>query len=124
MFWSEENLKLFKDSKQAIFDGTEGEIHATKKLKKALAVQQFVKAFSPGKDKKVDFIPSDSAGRFTITPQHLKTGQGDYIYLQSIAPVEFQSRINLSDPFQTINEIREKERNELSSAQCNRREKS
>lgn len=105
--WDEENLKAYeKASQPVIFDGTEGEVHATKKQKKAQAMQQIVLAFNPGENDNKDFIPADSAGRFRVAPVHLKTWQGGYVYLKPLAPSEFEPRISLTDPFQTINAIR------------------
>ena len=105
--WGEENLKAYeKANLPVIFDGTEGEVHATKKQKKAQAMQQVVLAFNPGENDNKDFIPTDSAGRFRVAPAHLKTWQGGYVYLKPLAPSEFEPRISLTDPFQTINAIR------------------
>jgi len=104
--WSEPGLKERGNAKQQIiFDGVEGEVHATKKQKKAQAGPQLVKVFNPGKNKNMDIIVADSAGKFMVTPNHLKTWQGGYVYLKPLAPNEFKPRIILSDPFETINEI-------------------
>lgn len=105
--WSESTLKEREQVKQqVIFDGVDGEVHATAKLKKAQTMQQFVMVFYPGKNENNDLIMADSSGKFMITSQHLKKGQGSYVYLKPMVPVEFKPRIRLSDPFQTINEIR------------------
>ena len=76
------------------------------KVKKAASMQQFVKVFFPSKNEESDLVMADSAGKFTVTPEHLKAGQGNYVYLKPMTPVEFDPRISLRDPFQTINEIR------------------
>jgi hypothetical protein len=105
--WGEENLKTYREAKQpVIFDGTEGEVHATRKQKKAPVVEQFVMAFNPRENKNSDLMVADQTGRFTITPAHLKTWQGGYVYLKPMAPLEFKPRITLSEPFNAINGIR------------------
>lgn len=105
--WGEENLKTYWEAKQpVIFDGTEGEVHATRKQKKAPVVEQFVMAFNPEENKNSDLIITDSTGRFTVAPVHLKTWQGGYVYLKPLGPPEFEPRISLTDPFQTIDAIR------------------
>jgi hypothetical protein len=105
--WGQTALKENANTnKQVILDGVEGEVHATAKLKKALKLQQIVMAYYPGKNENIDLIPVDSAGKFMVTSQHLKTWQGSYVYLKPGAPPEFEPRISLSDPFKTINEIR------------------
>jgi hypothetical protein len=105
--WGEENLKIYeKANLPFIFDGTKGEVHATKKLKKAQVVDQFVMAFNLGENKNSDLIITDSTGRFTVAPVHLKTWQGGYVYLKPLGSPEFEPRISLTDPFQTIEAIR------------------
>jgi hypothetical protein len=105
--WSGSALKgSVKEKQQVILDGVEGELHATKNLKKAQSVQQILMAFYPGKNGNNDLIIADSAGRFMVTPEHLKTGQGSYVYFKPMMPDDYVPRISLSDPFQTINKIR------------------
>jgi hypothetical protein len=105
--WDEGNLKQYGEAKpKLISDGVEGEVHATKKQKKAQVAPQFVMAFNPGKNKNSDLIVSDLTGRFAVTPGHLKTWQGGYVYLKPLAPPELEPRITLSGPFNAINEIR------------------
>ena len=105
--WGEPALKESGNAKQqVIFDGVEGEVHATAKLKKAWALQQYVMAFYPGKNKNKDFLMAGSTGKFTVSTQHLKTGQGNYVYLRPMTLDEYKPRISLSDPFQIINEIK------------------
>jgi len=94
--WSEPGLKERGNAKQQIiFDGVEGEVHATKKQKKAQAGPQLVKVFNPGKNKNMDIIVADSAGKFMVTPNHLKTWQGGYVYLKPLAPDEFKTSHHL-----------------------------
>lgn len=102
--WGEKNLREYGEARPPlIFDGTEGEVHATKRLKKA-SLAQIVKAFNPVKNNKADLLMSSQTGKFVVAPQHLKTWQGEYIYLKPMSPDEFEPRINLSDPFKIINE--------------------
>lgn len=104
--WNEENLKLSTgDKKPVIFDWTEGEVKATRKQKKAQEMQQIVMAFNAGENDLKDFIVADSKGRFKIMPIHLKIWQGEYVYLKPMAAEDIGSRINLDNPFQTINNI-------------------
>ena len=105
--WGQTALKENANTnKQVILDGVEGEVNATAKVKKARKLQQIVMVYYPGKNENIDLLPVDSAGKFMVTTQHLKTWQGSYVYLKPMAPPEFESRISLSDPFKTINEIR------------------
>jgi hypothetical protein len=111
--WSAENMKATKEKQlPAIFDWTEGEVRATRKLKRSQSMQQLVKAFNPGKNEVSDFIVAGSSGKFIVSPVHLKTWQGEYVYLKPMAPEEFEPRISLSNSFQIINDIMgTKERN-------------
>ncbi|MCK9640124.1 MAG: hypothetical protein M0R39_09470 [Prolixibacteraceae bacterium] len=105
--WDEGNLKEYGEAKpNLILEGVEGEVHATQKKKKAQIAPQFVMAFTPRKNKNSDLIVSDPTGRFMVTPVHLKTWQGGYVYLKPLAPPEFEPRITLSEPFNVINKIR------------------
>jgi len=104
--WNEENLKSSaSDNKPVIFDWTEGEVKATRKQKKAKEMLQIVMAFNTGENDIKDFIVADSQGRFKIMPIHLKTWQGEYVYLKPMAAEDVGSRINLDKPFETINNI-------------------
>jgi hypothetical protein len=105
--WGAENLKEYGEARPPlIFDGTEGEVHATKKKKEAQAGKQFVMAFNPGKNKNTDLLMTDPAGRFMVSPQQFTAWRGGYIYLKPMAPEEFGPRISLSDPFGAINGIK------------------
>ena len=104
--WGAENLKGYgKERLQIIFDGIEGEVRATKKQKKAPAVQ-LVRAFNPGKNENTELLMTDQTGKFMVSPQHFTTWQGAYVYLKPMAPEEFDPRISLSDPFCAINGIK------------------
>ncbi len=103
--WDEENLKTYSEiTRPAVSDGTAGEVHFTKKLKQAPKGEQFVMAFYPGENGNSDFIVTDSIGRFMVTPVHLKTWQGGYVYLKPMGPTDFEPRISLSYPFKQITE--------------------
>jgi hypothetical protein len=104
--WGETTLKANNlKNQQVLFDGVDGEVQTKIRLKKAASMQQIVMAFYPNKNETSDLIMADSAGKFTITPQHLKAGQGNYVYLKPMTPIELDPRINVTNPFQTINEI-------------------
>jgi len=105
--WNEENLKVTSIQKQIIFDGTQGKAYA-KKQKKGPGEQKFVMAFNPEKKEYKDLIMTDSSGQFTITPQHLRSGMGGYVYIKPMGLTEDGLQIRLSDPFQSIDEIRKK----------------
>ena len=107
--WCEKDLKESNDAKPTVvFDGTEGEVHATRRPKK-VSSNQFVKAFNPGKSENANLMLADLTGKFFITPEQLKTWQGAYIYLKPMATDDFAPRITLYDPFQSFNEILKKE---------------
>ena len=101
--WEEENLKG-QNKQTVITDGTAGEVHFTKKLKQAPEGEQFVMAFNPGENEVKDFIVSGSDGRFMVSPIHLKTWQGGYVYLKPMGDNDFKPRISMVDPFQQITE--------------------
>ena len=105
--WNQATLEAsnLKDQ-QVLFDGVDGEVHAKAKVKKAASMQQFVMVFFPNKNEESDLVIADNAGRFTITPEYLKTGQGNYVYIKPMTAEDFDPRISLTDPFQTINRIR------------------
>jgi hypothetical protein len=96
------NLK----NQQVLFEGVDGEVYVKARVKKAASMQQFVKVSYPNKNEKSDLLLGDDSGKFTVTPEHLKTGQGNYIYLKPMTPEEFDPHISLTDPFQTIDKIR------------------
>ena len=102
--WSEPALSEPGNLKQpVIFDEVKGEFDATKRPKKTLTAPRLVKAFNPGINGTVDLIVVDSTGLFTVTPEFLKTWQGGYVYLK---PLGDKLSISLTDPFQTISQIR------------------
>lgn len=101
--WTEDNREI-KDRQPIVRDGIEGEVHFTKKLKQSPKGVQVVMVFNPGKENLSEYILTDSLGKFTVNPVHLKTWQGDYVYLKPLGPTDFEPRISLSDPFQKINE--------------------
>ncbi|MTK52151.1 hypothetical protein [Paludibacter sp.] len=104
--WSETALRENSNkNRPIIFDGITGEAHVTRQLKKSKGIQQFVMAFNPGSNNNKDFIVPDSAGRFTVTPEHLQVWQGGYVYLKPMAREEFMPRISIAEPFGKINEI-------------------
>jgi hypothetical protein len=105
--WNQATLEASNlKNQQVIFDGVDGEVQATFRMKKAASIQQFVLAFYPNKNEESDLVMADSEGKFTVTPEHLKAGQGNYVYLKPMTPGEFPPRISLTDPFQTINNIK------------------
>lgn len=106
--WSEPAMEhRTKLNVPVIYDGIPGEVHSTARPKKAKkSILQTLMISYPEKNKTQELIFADSSGKFTITPQHLKSGQGDYVYIKPMASEEFKAVANLSDPFQTINELR------------------
>ena len=105
--WNEDNLKVYGNTKQLIFDGTEGEVYATKKIKEAPKEEVlYVKTIIFEKKEYTDQLLTDSTGIFYVTPEHLKNGQGSYVYLTPMLTPYYGPKIRLSDPFQTINETR------------------
>jgi len=100
--WNEENQCC---RKPVITDGIEGRVRYTKKLKQAPKGDQLIMAYNPEKEKNKSIIESDSTGRFTISPQLLKTWQGGNIYLKPMAPADFEPRISLNEPFQMIDQF-------------------
>jgi len=104
--WSEEALQANNDKKQyVVFDSIKGEIHTTKHIKRSTGVPQFVMASNPSKNNMSDLIMSDSVGRFTVAPAQLKMFPGEYVYLKPLAPETFKSRLQIAEPFDTINEV-------------------
>jgi len=102
--WNEDNLKAYANNKQLIFDGTKGEVYATKK--KQAKGGQSVKMFIPEIKQYMVQLKTDSAGILNVTPEHLKKTQGSYVYLTPMGSPEDGQNIRLFDPFQTINETR------------------
>jgi len=101
--WSEPALKEYGNARYpVIFDGVTGAFDAIKKRKKAQTPLRFVRAFDPEKKENSNLIAADSTGVFTITSALLKTRQGDYVYLKPL----IESQISITDPFQTIYQIR------------------
>jgi len=117
--WSESNLKSSGETKdKVIFDGISGNIYFPLRKKKFPKEQLFVLAFSPNIDSTNVLIPADSLGGFTVSADMLKEWENDYVYLKPFGPYEsklrmkswdplampeFDFRIKLVDPFQTIN---------------------
>jgi hypothetical protein len=119
--WSEMDLKKYgKAGQQIIFDGIKGKIFNPNNTKKIPKAQTFVMAFSPNKDSAKVFIPTDSAGGFTVSADRLKEWEMDYVYLKPFGPYEsqrqkkswdplglpeFNFNISLKDPFEIINRL-------------------
>jgi hypothetical protein len=104
--WAEEALQANKGKNQTVvFDSIKGKVFATKRTKQAKGVQQFVEVSNPGKNIRSYLIAADSTGIFKVAPIHLSAWQGDYVYLKPRANEEFKPRINIEEPFDTINEV-------------------
>ena len=107
--WNEENLNAYKNTKpEVLLDGIAGEVHNTKKQKKAHQVEQFIQIFSPdekGKTKYSAVAQSDSTGKFMISEADLKGGQGGYLYLKPLGVADLKPRISLDDPFKKVNTL-------------------
>ena len=106
--WSEDNMKAAAVDKQLITDEIQGEVYPTLDKKKAPKKDLLVKAFIPEKKDYMEMLLTDSTGRFDVSTMQLIKGQGDYVYLVPFSANEFGPKIRLTDPFQTINEIRAK----------------
>jgi hypothetical protein len=117
--WSEKNLKSSGESKEKIIlDDIPGKIYFPLRKKKFPKEQLFVMAFSPNIDSTKVLIPADSLGGFAVSAERLKEWENDYVYLKPFGPYEsklrtkswdplampeFDFKIKLMDPFQTIN---------------------
>jgi len=105
--WSEPALREYGKARQAvIFDGIKGTFKVAKKRKQNLPALQLVRVFDPEKDQSTNSIPADSTGEFTVSPGLLKTWQGSFVYLKPSGISLVESRISVTDPFQTINQAR------------------
>ena len=61
-------------------------------------------AYIPGHDKNTDLFFLDSTGNFTITPKHLKIGEGGYVYIKLMVPSKSTYNISFKDStFEKIN---------------------
>lgn len=104
--WSESNLKIYTNVRhQVVFDGTKGKLYTANKKDVIPQDQAFVIAYSPNRDKKSAIIMSDSTGLFAVSPLHLKTWEGDYVYLKPPISPKFKALIQLTNPFDSINKV-------------------
>jgi hypothetical protein len=107
--WSETNLKEQGKNNPVVFDEIKGKIRLEKPAKKAIAVlgQKGIMVFAADELKGNDLIATDSTGVFTISPSHLKKGEGGYTYLKLITPKEPKYRMDIKDSsFEAINNER------------------
>lgn len=70
-------------------------------------MQQGITVFSADEKKGTDLLIADPTGTFTVISDHLKIGEGGYIYLKLMTPKASQYRIELKDfSFEKINKER------------------
>lgn len=105
--WSEDNLKVGSPKKPLIADGTEAEVFS-KTLKIIPGDILTVSAVNSTMIGNSFLNVSDTTGRFMIEPQHLELGSGGYVYLKPLGLPKYGFQIRISDPFQSIEEIRKK----------------
>ena len=106
--WSEDNLKASPVSKQLITDETSGKVYPTKDTIEAKQIKMFVKAFNSEMKDYSEIMLADPTGRFNISTAQLSEGRGGYVYIMPFGGMEFEPKIRITDPFQTINETRAK----------------
>lgn len=107
--WSETNLKELGNSHPVVFDEIKGKIRLEKPAKKATAVlgQKGIMVFAADELKGKDLIATDSMGVFTISPSHLKKGEGSYTYLKLMTPNDPKYLMQIKDSsFDEINKER------------------
>ena len=101
--WNEKNLiEHTQNAHPVVTDGTSGEVHYTKKLKRAPKEPPFITVFNPTENNQKELVASNIDGEFTITPEHFKKWRGAYIYIQPMGQEDFEPRITLDKPFQDI----------------------
>lgn len=107
--WNETNLNKNEDiHKILISDSIKGMVKAQKKRSKQPFEPPTLMAYVPDKKELFDFIDVDSLGQFTMTPKHLKMGEGGYVYLRMFTSNETKLHFGLKDfYFKTINSFRE-----------------
>ncbi|WP_156101300.1 hypothetical protein [Flavobacterium gilvum] len=107
--WEESNLiELGNPLRPIVFDNLKAKIG----LKNAGAITkehqpQGIKLFAADEHKGTQILMADATGNFTVTPNDLKKGEGDYSYLKLLAPPESKYHITLKDfSFEEINNER------------------
>lgn len=100
--WNE-NLLKGVEKEHVIKDGVDGKLIATKKTRKALIDGQLIMAYNPGVNEDSEFIITNTEGDFYVTPQLMAYWQGENVYLKPMGPEEFGYKLNLEDPFDSIN---------------------
>ncbi len=109
--WNETNLKESGTPlKPIVFDELKAKVSLKKTADtktKELQNQQGITVFSADENKGTDFLMTDSSGSFTITPDHIKKGQGGYTYLKLMTPPKSKYHIDIKDfSFEEINKER------------------
>jgi hypothetical protein len=103
--WNEANLNKSSSNKEIISDGISGNVYLSYSLKKDKTPksQVFIMAFSSEKDSIKKVITVDTKGLFLIDPNLLKIWEGNYIYLKPIVSSKTTVKLNLINPFDSIN---------------------
>jgi hypothetical protein len=91
-----------RNDNRIIYDWTEGTLSLKERKEGKASLEQYVKVYFPNINEDAFFVEADSAGRFAITPEHLKAGQKDYVYMAPLGEKNLGLTIDITDPFETI----------------------
>jgi len=98
--WDEVNLRdLGSRLPPIVFDEIKGKVQLKNQNQKATvgSKKTGITVFAADEKKGKDFIITDSTGVFTISPNHLKIGEGSYTYLQLMNPEKSIYRMDIKD---------------------------
>ncbi|MCI9846398.1 hypothetical protein [Flavobacterium pectinovorum] len=107
--WNENNLRELNSQTPIVFDDLKGKVQLEKPDKKTTAVigQKGLVIFAADDSRGNDFVMTDTAGDFTITPGHLKKGENGYTYLKLMTSSEPKYIMKVKDfSFDEINKYR------------------
>ena len=106
--WTALNLKEDPSPHSIVSDSYQGVIKLKYKTRKTKVTgYKMAKVFTADSLKGSDLIMTDSLGRFSVSPQHLKMSERAYVYVKALTPEKPEYVISLSNhSFTNINEAR------------------
>ena len=106
--WEENNLReLGNIPRPIVFDELKAKVILKKTNLKGAQLQQGIILFSADEHKGTDLLVADETGTFSVISDHLKKGDGGYIYLRLMTTKPSHYRIELNDfSFEEINKER------------------
>jgi hypothetical protein len=103
--WNEANLDKSSSNNEVVSDGIKGSTFIAFSLKrnKVPKYQVYIMSFSPDKDSVKKVIIVDPEGSFSVNHTLLKKWEGQYIYLKPIGNPKEILKLELINPFDSIN---------------------